>query len=303
MNPLAVPALLFPGQGTESVGMSAGWEGVDAWIETLDRAEAHSGCPLRQWMREGPEALLRAPRNAPFAVIAHSVGIYRAHRAAGMPLPAFATGHSLGYFSALVAAEGVPIEAVMDLVNAVEDLCIPRFQGEGGMAFFIGITELELRQALINRPGQVLSNLNGKSQFTVSGSRKQLEALVEELGPQCLKAGLLPVRHPLHGPHMVPLLPEITRRLSAWKPQAPKFPVISHTDGRWITDGAEAWDECIASVGLPVCWLEVVQAFGSAPVALYECGFGNQLANLTRWAARERTIGSLQNPELRTLWQ
>lgn len=293
----AVPsiALLFPGQGTEAVGMSEGWTEEVPWREAVEAMEAASGFPLRRLMAEGPADALQAPRQAPCAVVAHSVGLYRAHRRAGMPLPVLATGHSLGFFSAVVAAGVVPLEAVADLIGAVEDLSEAHFGPHThGMAFFIGLSELELREALVGHPGLVLSNLNGKAQFTVSGPRSGLEGLVERLAPQAMKSGLLPVRHPLHGVHMVPLLPEIARRLSHWKPSEPAFPLLSHADGRRLASGREIWDEAIASVGLPVCWLEVVKGFQGPGVLVCECGHGSQLANLTRWADRDLRVRSLQ---------
>jgi len=295
MNPAPL-ALLFPGQGTEALGMGEGWEAAPAWRETLASAERATGLPLRRLMTRGPLASLRADRHAPCAVVAHSVGPYRAHRAAGMPLPSVAAGHSLGFFSAVVAAGVVPLEAVLELIHAVEDLSEAAFGREThGMAFFIGLTELELRQALVGRPELVLSNLNGQAQFTVSGPRAALAALVEALGPQAMKSGLLPVRHPLHGMHMVALLPGVARRLTGWIPSPPDFPLLSHADGRLLSSGTEIWDEAIASVGLPVCWLAVVKALRGH--AAFECGHGTQLANLTRWADRDLQVVSLQVPE------
>lgn len=287
--------LLFPGQGTEAVGMSHGWEAHEAWDETLAAAEARTGQPLRRAMAEGPLELLRFQRLAPCAVLAHSVGVYRAWRAAGMALPVAATGHSMGFYSALVAAEVVPLEAALDLISAVEDLSEASFgPGTMGMAFLIGVPELEVRRALAGYPELVLSNRNGQAQFTVSGPVPALEALVEALGPSTLKAGLLPVRHPLHGPHMAALLPAITRRLAAVVPAEPAFPLISHFDGRILGTGAAAWDEGIASVALPVDWLAVVARLKALGVPLAECGHGRQLAGLTRWADRDLMVTSLQ---------
>jgi [acyl-carrier-protein] S-malonyltransferase len=297
-------ALLFPGQGTEAVGMSAEWTEEEPWIRAVAAMETASGFPLRRWMAEGPLEELRAPRQAPCAVVAHSVGLYRTHRAAGMPRPVAVTGHSLGFFSAVVAAGVVPLEAVADLIRAVEDLSEARFGPHThGMAFFIGLSELELRQALVGHSELVLSNLNGQAQFTVSGPRSSLEALLERAGPQAVKSGLLPVRHPLHGIHMVPLLPEVTRRLAAWVPSEPEFPVVSHASGRWMTDGREIWDEAIASVGLPVCWPAVIQSLRAREVAYVECGFGNQLTNLTRWADRGAQVMSLQEHARLETWE
>jgi len=287
--------LLFPGQGTEAVGMSKGWEANGAWVATLEAAEAHSGYPLRQLMAEGPMEALRFQRHAPCAVLAHSVGVYRAWRAAGLPRPLAATGHSMGFYSALVAAEVVPLEAALELLSAVEDLSEAAFAGRPmGMAFLIGVPELDLRQALLGHPSLALSNRNGQAQFTVSGPLEDLEQLVAALKPAAFKAGLLPVKHPLHGPHMATLLPAVARRLASVAPAAPAFPLISHFDGRLLKKGIEAWDDGLASVVLPVDWLAVVARLKALDAPLAECGHGSQLTGLTRWADRSLTVTSLQ---------
>ncbi|WP_306672281.1 ACP S-malonyltransferase [Geothrix fuzhouensis] len=298
--PASAHTLLFPGQGTEAVGMAQGWEAHDAWEGTLRAAEAHTGRPLRQAMAKGPQELLRQQRLAPCAVLAHSVGIYRAWRAAGLALPVAAAGHSMGFYSALVAAEVVPLEAALDLISAVEDLSETAFAaGAMGMAFLIGVSELDLRRALLDHPELVLSNRNGQAQFTASGPVPALESLVRDLGPAALKTGLLPVQHPLHGPHMAPLLPGISRRLAAVQPAEPAFPLISHFDGRLLGTGQAAWDEGIASVALPVDWLAVVARLKVLGAPLAECGHGRQLAGLTRWADRDLAVASLQVPPVR----
>lgn len=283
--------------------MSRGWENDPAWRVALREAEARDGFPLRAWMEEGPEAELRAPRQAPYAVVAHSVGLFRAHRAAGMPLPAVATGHSLGFYSAVVAAGVVPLEAVLELVDAVEAASAAAFgPGTHGMAFVIGLSERELREALEGHPGLALSNLNGRAQFTVSGPRPALEALLETVGGKALKCGLLPVQHPLHGPRMVPLVPGIARRLSAWRPRDPDFPLLSHATGAPLATGAACWDEALASVALPVCWVPVAAALRARVDRAFECGHGAQLANLTRWSERSLAVQSLQDPAALAAW-
>jgi malonyl CoA-acyl carrier protein transacylase len=206
----------------------------------------------------------------------------------------------MGFFSALVAADVVPIEAALDLLAAVEDLSAAAFaQRAMGMAFIIGLPELELREALLAHPTLALSNRNGQAQFTVSGARDELEELVASLRPSALKAGLLPVLHPLHGPHMAALLPAVARRLAGVQPAMPAFPLISHFDGRLLTTGAEAWDDGQASVALPVDWLAVVRRLRLLGAPRLECGHGRQLAGLTRWADRDLLVSSLQRPPQR----
>jgi [acyl-carrier-protein] S-malonyltransferase len=289
--------LLFPGQGTEAIGMSKGWEAHETWWRTVEFAEAHTGIPLLRLMASGPIEALRRQRQAPVAVLAHSVGIYRAWRTAGLPLPTAATGHSMGFYAALVAASVVPLEATLDLIATVEDLCDRAFQDRPmAMGFVIGVTEMDLRQALFAYPDLVLSSRNGKAQFTISGPLGSLLPLLDGLRPEALKVGLLPVKHPMHGPHMAAILPPLARALSQVKPRDPAFPLISHFDGRIIQSGAEAWDEGLASIALPVDWLAVVERLKALHSPLLECGHGTQLAGLTQWAARDLVVGSLQEP-------
>jgi [acyl-carrier-protein] S-malonyltransferase len=203
----------------------------------------------------------------------------------------------MGFYSALVAAGVVPIETMLDLLCSVEDASEAAFADRPmGMAFIIGVSELQVREALLLHPALALSNRNGQAQFTVSGPVDELEPLVAALQPVALKSGLLPVRHPLHGPHMVALLPAIARRLAAVSPAAPAFPLLSHFDGRLLSTALQAWDESLASVALPVDWLAVVGRLRALEAPLAECGHGSQLAGLTRWAERTFQVRSLQRP-------
>ncbi len=275
--------------------MSEGWTANDAWNEVLAVAERHTGFQLRAWMSAGPLDLLRAQRHAPCAVLSHSVALFHAHKMAGMPLPAGASGHSMGFFSAVVSAGVVPIEAALELIAATEDCSEARFAaGEMGMAYIIGMDETEVRTALNRYPDLLLSNINGKAQFTVSGPREALLAFVSEVSPEALKCGLLPVKHPLHCNHMAPLLPRIKDRLDLWKPRDPVFPLVSPLDGRRIDGGFEAWEEAIVSIASAVNWPLAVAGLREIGGSFYECGFGNQLTNLTGWIDRSLKVESLQ---------
>jgi [acyl-carrier-protein] S-malonyltransferase len=289
------PILLFPGQGTEGVGMSTGWTDRPAWKATLDAGEAHSGFALRAWMAEGPLEVLRAQRHGPAAVLSHSVGAYRTHRAAGLPLPKAGTGHSMGFFSCLVAAEVMTLEEGLNLLRATEDESERRFpSGSMGMGFLIGIPEAEVRRLLEGREDLLLSNVNGTAQVTVSGPKTAISAFVAEHAPRCLKAGLLPVDLPLHSDHMAPLLPFVKDRMGQVTPKDPAFPLLSPLDGRVIADGFEAFEEAVVSIAATIHWPHVTEGLKSMEGPLLECGHGQQLANLTRWILRDRPVGSLQ---------
>lgn len=275
--------------------MSSGWTDNPTWSSVMVAAEAHSGYALRTWMAEGPLESLKAQRHAPVAVLSHSVALYRAHRAAGMPLPAAASGHSMGFFSAVAAAGVVPLEACLDLFRAVEDGAEARFGiGTMGMAFVIGLKEAEVRAALEGLENAHLSNVNGTAQMTVSGSRSDLETFVARVEPQALKAGLLPVQLPLHAEPMAPLLPQVARRLAQWSPQDPAFPLVSPLDGRVIVSGFEAWEETQVSLASAVRWPSAVVGLKGFAGRWMECGFGNQLTNLSRWVDRDLKVESLQ---------
>ncbi len=294
------PILVFPGQATETIGMSEGWTHDPEWNKAMSEAEEFTGYALRSWMSHGPLETLRTQRHAPCVVLAHSVSVYRAHRAAGMPLPSGASGHSMGFFSAIVAAGVVPLEATLELINATEDYAEARFMpGQMGMAFVIGISEADIHLVLDLHPDLMLSNINGKAQFTVSGPRIALHDFISEVAPNSLKCGLLPVRHPLHCEHMAPLIPYIKARLEAWVPRNPAFPLISPLDGRRIDNGFEAWEETVVSIASAVNWPMAVIGLKDLGTDFFECGFGSQLKNLTGWIDRGLKVESLQAP---TVW-
>lgn len=289
------PVLVFPGQATESIGMSGGWTSNPEWNGTMAKAEAFTGYALRTWMSQGPLEQLQTQRHAPCVVLAHSVALYQAHRAAGMPLPAGASGHSMGFFSAVVAAGVVPLEATLALINATEDCSEARFQpGQMGMAFVIGINGPDIHLALERHPDLMLSNINGKAQFTVSGPRTALREFISEVAPRSLRCGLLPVLHPLHCDHMAPLIPYIKARLEAWVPRNPAFPLISPLDGRLLEGGFEAWEETIVSIASAVNWPMAVTGLKNLGQDFFECGFGSQLKNLTGWIDRDLKVETLQ---------
>ena len=294
---MTAPILVFPGQATESIGMSESWIANPHWNETMAKAEACTGYALRDWMSHGPLAVLRTQRHAPCLVLAHSVALYQAQRAGGMPLPAGASGHSMGFFSAIVAAEVVPLEATLELINATEDCAEARFEpGQMGMAFVIGISESGIQQVLERHPDLLLSNINGKAQFTVSGPQTALHEFISEVEPDSLKCGLLPVRHPLHCDHMAPLIPYIKARLESWIPRNPAFPLISPLDGRLLNGGFEVWEEAIVSIASAVNWPMAVMGLKGFGTDFFECGFGSQLKNLTGWIDRTVKVESLQDP-------
>ena len=290
-------ALLFAGQGSEFLGMSKGWEQVEAWGGAMDRAESHSGMPLREWMSAGPEECVKDQGNSPVIIISHSIGVFLSHSAAGLPRPAMAAGHSLGFYAALAAAGAIQLETAIDLVMEVEKSAREEFgRGQYGMAYLIGIKADALANALKNWPGLHIANVNSNAQFTVSGRLGELDGLLGQVGGQCLHSGLLPAAYPLHSPMMKAVSAKVKKKMSRSKADGLGFPLVSHVDGRLIRNGEEAWEEALESIALPVVWPSVVNSLAASSCAVFECGPGKQLANLCRWINREMAVESLSSP-------
>ena len=284
--------------------MSKGWADNEAWGRILAKAESHSGLPLRGWMSDGPEAAVKEQAHAPTIIVSHSVGIFEAHAHSGMPLPNVAAGHSLGMYSALAASGAVPLEAALDLVLGVESLAADMFGRKGfGMAYLTGIKENDLIRSLRTWPELCIANINTHAQFTVSGPRETLENLLARFGKDCTHHGLLPLKYPLHSPHMLPLLPRLKKLLASVAPGNMAFPLISHVDGRVMRDGAEAWGEALESIALPVAWPRVVNRLRNTDCEIFECGHGKHLSKMCRWIEREMSVGSLECPSGLSIWK
>jgi [acyl-carrier-protein] S-malonyltransferase len=314
-------AFVFPGQGSQKVGMGSAWAAVSpAARATFDEADAALGLPLARLCREGPEEELNLTANTQPALLAVSIAIHRALTApeppagfAGpgswppLPRPVAMAGHSLGEWSALVAAGALDLGDALRLVRRRGELmqeAVP--VGVGAMAALLGLDAAAAaaiaRDAAAAEPGEVctVANLNGPGQTVLAGHRRAIEraiVLAKERGAR--KAALLPVSAPFHSPLMRPARLAMAELLAATEFRDPEVPVVTNVDAAPVTSGAAARDALVRQIDSPVRWVESVEwmAAQGGVEALLEVGPGNVLSGLNRRIAGGVQAASLPDPD------
>jgi [acyl-carrier-protein] S-malonyltransferase len=299
-------ALIFPGQGSQKVGMVRGWADESAEArEAFDEADAVLGFPLSRLVFEGPEEELNLTANTQPALLAASVAVFRALSASGaLPAAVAMAGHSLGEYSALVAAGSLTFADALQLVRRRGELmqaAVP--VGEGAMAAIIAL-DLPAIEAIAAEAAQgevcAVANLNGYGQTVLAGHRGAIDravALAKERGAR--KATVLPVSAPFHSPLMKPAREGMEELLRATELRDPRVPVVTNVDAAPATTGDAARTALIRQIDSPVRWVESVEWMaGTAGVDLFlEVGPGNVLSGMTRRIATAGRAAPTSEPE------
>ena len=277
-------AALFPGQGSQAVGMGrALYEGSAAAREVLERAEAVLP-GLLELMFEGPEETLTLTENAQPALLAVGYAAYAAYREAGGPEPAAAAGHSLGEWTAHVAAGTLALEDALRLVRLrgrYMQEAVP--VGEGAMAAVLKLPLDAIEEALQGLEGVWVANLNTPAQTVISGRREAVEEAARRLKEKRARVVFLNVSAPFHTPLMAPAAEKLAGEVAAVSFQDPAFPVYANVTARPVTQGEEARRLLIEQITAPVRWVEVTQALYAAGVRTFlEFGVGNVLTGMVR---------------------
>ncbi len=278
-------ACLFPGQGSQSVGMGRDFhDRSDTARELFARADAALGWPLSRLCFEGPEDELRLTRNTqPALLVVSTVAFVRL----GLE-PAVAAGHSLGEYSALVAAGTLRFEDAVALVHrrgAYMQEAVP--VGAGAMAAVLGADPAVLLEALGRVRGGVVevANWNSAEQTVISGERAAVEEALALI--KAPRAVLLPVSAPFHSRLMRPAEERLAVDLDRTEFRDPRFPVISNVDGRPVLTGAEAREALKRQVSRPVLWMQSMERLKERGVmACVECGAGKVLTGLLKRSVR-----------------
>ncbi len=277
-------AALFPGQGSQAVGMGrALYEGSAAAREVLERAEAVLP-GLLELMFEGPEETLTLTENAQPALLAVGYAAYAAYREAGGPEPAAAAGHSLGEWTAHVAAGTLALEDALRLVRLrgrYMQEAVP--VGEGAMAAVLKLPLDAIEEALRGLEGVWVANLNTPAQTVISGRREAVEEAARRLKEKRARVVFLNVSAPFHTPLMAPAAEKLAGEVAAVSFRDPAFPVYANVTARPVTQGEEARRLLIEQITAPVRWVEVTQALYAAGVRTFlEFGVGNVLTGMVR---------------------
>lgn len=306
---MTTTAFLFPGQGSQSVGMGRALASASpAAAAVFAAADAALGEPISQLAFDGPADSLDRTENAQPALLATSIAYLAAVRerwaALGVELPevAFAAGHSMGQYSALVAAEVISLEDGIRLVRERGRLMQASGAGrDGAMAAILGLDDAAL-PGLVERASAHgifgIANRNAPGQVVVSGERAAIEAAAEiakELGAR--KAIVLPVSVAAHSPLMAEAADGMGEVLAGVEFRDPAIPLLANAGARPITTAAGARAELVDHLTAGVDWVAAVESMIAAGVATFlEVGPGRVLTGLVRRIAPEAEVIALDDP-------
>jgi [acyl-carrier-protein] S-malonyltransferase len=286
MNSVDCLAIVFPGQGSQSVGMMAGFADRPTIEATFREASAILGVDLWTMVKEGPADALNQTVNTQPVMLVAGVACWRAWRESGGPMPGWFAGHSLGEYSALVAAEALRFEDALPLVRfraqAMQE-AVP--EGTGGIAALLGLEGDALAELCAEAAqGEVLepANLNSPGQVVIAGHRAAVErgmAIAKQKGAK--RAVMLPMSAPSHCSLMKPAAERLAERLSHIEVRNPVVPVIHNRFVAASDDPARIRQALVEQLYHPVRWIETIELFGAKGVKrVVECGPGKVLTGL-----------------------
>jgi [acyl-carrier-protein] S-malonyltransferase len=270
--------------------------------ETFDEADAALGAPLSRIIFEGPEDLLTLTENTQPAILAVSTAAARFLASRGL-VPAFVAGHSLGEYSANVAAGTFSFVDALRLVRRrgrYMQEAVPA--GEGAMAAILGLGAEQVAQACREAAnGDVVSaaNMNGAGQVVIAGAREAVARASERARALGAKRVIpLAVSAPFHCALMKPAEDRLAPELRAIQTQAPRVPIVANVDAEPKREAHAAIEALVQQVSAPVRWEAVVRRLASEGVTTYvEVGPGTVLSGLVRKIHREATVVNFGSPD------
>ena len=287
-------AFVFPGQGSQSVGMLDAWGDHPAVVETLKEASDAMGEDLGALIHHGPKEALGLTTNTQPVMLVSAIAAYRAWLAEGGAQPAVVAGHSLGEYSALVAAGVLTLAQAAPLVRfraaAMQDAVAV---GVGAMAAILGMDAAKViegcAQAKATFPSdssEVVEavNFNDPAQIVIAGSKAAVEKACEVLKAMGAKRALnLPVSAPFHSSLMKPAAEKLKEKLAATTFAAPQIKVVNNIDVAIETNADRIRDALYRQAFGPVRWVECIQAIKAQGVTMVlECGPGKVLAGMVK---------------------
>jgi [acyl-carrier-protein] S-malonyltransferase len=286
-------AFLFPGQGSQSVGMLNMFKEspvtANLYNEVVSEAQLALGQDLGSLIEHGPAETLNLTINTQPAMLMADILIFRAWLAAGGKLPDLVAGHSLGEYAAFIAAGALRLPEGLKLVRIrahAMQKAVP--VGQGGMAAILGLSDQQVRMACQQASvcGEVAEavNFNAPNQVVIAGSAQGVKTACEIAKTMGAKRALeLPVSAPFHSSLMKPATIELAGALNNTNFQIPIIPVYNNIDVAVKQDPESIRDALVRQAYGPVRWVEIIEAMVEAETTLFiECGPGKVLANLVR---------------------
>jgi [acyl-carrier-protein] S-malonyltransferase len=298
-----VTAFLFPGQGSQLVGMGRGFFDSSARAKAIfEEANDSLGTDLTRVIFEGPEADLALTTNTQPAVLTVSVAAAVVCAEHGLR-PAFAAGHSLGEYSALVVAGALKFaDAVRVVRKRGEFMQVAVPVGTGAMAALMGL-DLTAAEALCEEAAQgevvEVANINSAAQIVIAGHRPAVERAVAQASAKGsrVKSVLLPVSAPFHCALMAPAAERLAHELADVPVADPRLPVVRNADGGVTRTGAEVKPFLLRQVASPVRWKDCMNRLADEGVTVFvEVGPGRVLSGLVKRIVEGATGWSVEDP-------
>lgn len=296
-------AFLFPGQGSQAVGMLADYAGESVVQHTFNEASGALGYDLWALIQNGPEDALNSTDKTQPALLAAGVALWRLWLHRGGYRPALLAGHSLGEYTALTCAGVFSLGDAVRLVEKRGQLmqqAVPA--GTGAMAAVLGLEDDQVRAACADAAaGQVVEavNLNAPGQVVIAGDKDAVARAIEACKAAGAKRAMpLPVSVPSHCALMRPAAEGLAEVLAGMALHTPEIPVINNVDVAVETDTAAVRDALVRQLHSPVRWVETVQRLCAEGVEqAYECGPGKVLAGLVKRIERGLNVVALESAE------
>ncbi|HEY1725003.1 MAG TPA: ACP S-malonyltransferase [Steroidobacteraceae bacterium] len=296
-------ALVFPGQGSQSVGMLGAllqrYPEAAQWVE---QGSAALGMDLAALMAQGPAERLNSTENTQPVMLVAGIATWRAWRSAGGGAPAVVAGHSLGEFTALTCAGALAFEDAVRLVHYRGQLmqrAVP--EGAGAMAAVLGLEDAQVEAVCADAAQHEVVeavNFNSPGQVVIAGASAAVEramALARSRGAK--RAVLLPVSVPAHSRLMLEAARQLSERLDGIEVRRPSYRYLSAVDGAEHSDPADIRATLVRQLASPVRWAQTVRALLTGASHLIECGPGKVLTGLNRRIERGASCYALEDPE------
>lgn len=296
-------AFIFPGQGSQSLGMLADLADRAAVKQTFQEASGALDLDLWALCQDGPQELMNQTENTQPLLLTAGVALWRLWEQSGGPRPQFLAGHSLGEYTALSCAGVINLGDAVRLVRTRGQLMQQAVaEGEGKMAAVLGLDDDQVRAACEKAAeGSVVEavNFNAPGQVVIAGAADAVEraiAACKEAGAK--RAMPLPVSVPSHCALMKPAADKLAEALNATSFHAAEIPVINNVDVVAETAPEQIRDALVRQLYSPVRWVETIQALGAQGVtSVYECGPGKVLCGLIKRIDREMNASPLESAD------
>lgn len=300
-----VTAFVFPGQGSQALGMLAGHAAGHSLIQkTFTEASAALGYDLWGLIQNGTKEQLDQTQVTQPAILAASIALWRVWRAERGVVPGYLAGHSLGEYSALVAAGSLEFAAALRLVEMRGTLmqeAVPA--GQGAMAAILGLSDAEVMAACAQAAqGAIVSavNFNAPGQVVIAGNTSAVERAIELCKASGAKRAMsLPISVPSHSLLMKPAAERFSDFIESivWKP--PQIPLVQNVTAAPVTGVSDVKANLLAQLYSPVRWVESMQRLAAEGVTdLVECGPGRVLSGLNKRCVDGVTTYNLDTPDV-----